>query len=86
MKENINEESEFWRDYKDWRCQKKQKNEENSLALLRMKGIDIKTLDESISHYRVGEFDYWPTTGKFYNQKTGQKGRGVFNLMRALEG
>lgn len=79
------EESEYWRQYKEERAEKKKQNTENSLRILKDKGYTVKTLNEHTRHYRVGEFDYWPSTGKFYNQKTGEKGRGVFKLIKKLK-
>ena len=50
----------------------------------RLNGIEFVVLSEECKHLRVGAFDFWPSTGKFYNQKTKHKGRGVFNLMKLV--
>ena len=78
-------EGEIWREYRAERQRKKANNEHFSIELLRSKGIKIIELSRLNCHYRVGEFDFWPTTGKFYCQKTGQKGRGVKNLIEKLK-
>jgi len=39
--------------------------------------IAYTLLDENCVHYRFGDFDFWPTTGKFYNRVTKEKGNGV---------
>jgi hypothetical protein len=80
------EESEFWRKYKEAGKEKKAKNEEYSIWLLKDYGIKFEVLDVYSKHYKVGEFSFWPTTGKFYNPKTGEKGRGVKNLIKKLYG
>jgi hypothetical protein len=78
----MSEEGEMWAGYREERRAKKHSNEEQSLAMLRARGIEYETLNAAISHYRVGKFNFWPTTGKFYNPQTGQKGRGVKNLIK----
>lgn len=79
------EDSEMWREYREEGRKRRWSNDEKSIALLKQKGIPFKILNKDLSHYRVGDFDFWATTGKFYNQKTGKKGRGVFNLIKIYE-
>lgn len=76
--------SELWAEYHQQSAKKKASNEIFSINLLRSKGIKIVILSAKNRHYRVGDFDFWPSTGKFYNQKTKQKGRGVKNLLKFL--
>lgn len=78
------EESEFWGKVKQGKKEKKWQNEKQSLDILRQRGIPFKILSEASAHYRVGDYDFWPTTGKFINQRTQEKGRGVFNLLKRL--
>ena len=73
--------SEMWKAHREAGQQKRWTNVESSLKILKIKNIPYIILNETICHYRVGQFDFWPSTGKFYNQKTGQKGRGVFKLI-----
>ncbi len=75
--------SEMWEEYREIGKNKKLKNLKSSLKILDDRGIKYKTLNESV-HYRIDDWDFWPTTGKFYNKKTGEKGRGVFNLIKKL--
>jgi hypothetical protein len=82
----MSEEGEIWQGYREERKAKKQSNEQNSLAMLRARGIKVETLNAAISHYRIGNFNFWPTTGKYYNPKTGEKGRGVRNLIKTIYG
>lgn len=35
-------------------------------------------------HYKVGRFDWWPTTGRFYDQRTGEGGYWVEALLGKL--
>lgn len=79
------DEGEMWAEYRQQRQEKKRNNIKSSLSILEQKGIEYKTLNAGGAHYRVGDYDFWPSTGKFYNAKTGEKGRGVFNLLKALK-
>jgi hypothetical protein len=83
-KEDGLSEGEVWAEYRGNNQKKKAQNEIDSIKLLESKGIDYTILNKECRHYRVMGFDFWPSTGKFYNQKTGQKGRGVFNLIKLL--
>lgn len=77
--------TEDWGAYKEERRQKRWDNFENSIKLLDERGIEWNILNQSQGHIRVGDFDFWGTTGKYYNQKTGEKGRGVFNLIKLIK-
>lgn len=78
----MSDDSEIWESVRKEGQAKRWQNLENSLHLLKSRGIEVKQFSES--HYRVGVWDFWPTTGKFRNPKTGQGGRGVFNLIKKL--
>ena len=77
--------SDLWRAYREQRRQKKIDNEKLSVEFLKERGIAVTALDETTRHYRVESFDFWPSTGKFYNQRTGERGRGVVNLIKRLK-
>lgn len=79
------DDSEMWAERKQQSKVKKLKNIIGSLYILEERKIEYKILNESLGHYRVIDFDFWPSTGKFYNQKTKEKGRGVFNLIKRLK-
>lgn len=46
-------------------------------------GMEIRSFNEG-RHLKVGDFDFWPKSEKFFNPKTGVKGRGLENLRQAL--
>lgn len=71
-----------FRAWKDYKKKKKAANLEWSPDILREN--DIKFTILSMEHYRVGEFDFWPTTGLFIHRKTKQRGRGVRNLIAKI--
>jgi hypothetical protein len=79
------EEGDFYRAIKKERQEKRWSNNEKSLKILEEKGIKYETLNSSIGHYRIGNFDFWPNTGMFYNRKLKKAGRGVFNLINFLK-
>lgn len=81
----MSEDGEIWEAiHKDAQA-KRWKNNETSLALLTAMGIPYRTLNKSVGHYRVGSYDFWPNTGRWYDQKTKVNGRGVKNLILQLK-
>ena len=78
-------EGEIWKKVKENSQVKRWNNVESSLGLLRSLGIAYETLDVGSAHYRIDGISFWPTTGKYYNPKTGLKGRGVKNFIIALK-
>lgn len=78
-------EGDIWNEVKKERQKKRWQNEEMSLKILQERGIKYETLNAGIGHYRVNGISFWPTTGKYYDPKTGLKGRGVYNLIKELE-
>lgn len=79
--------AEDWAEGKKASQKKRAENQEKSLRLLHdfaaLNGLDIKQF--SGSHFRIGEWDYWPSTGKFISQNGGGSGRGIFNLINKLK-
>ena len=83
-KEDGMSDSEMWADYKEDRKAKRKWNGESSTKILRENGIAYQVMNEGNFHYRIGDWDFWASTGKFWNLKTNEKGRGVFNLINKL--
>lgn len=81
---DCDDDSCFWKNVKEEHQKKRWDNDAKSVALLKKKGHSVQTLNAGISHYRVSGVDFWATTGKFYDTKTGKKGRGVFSLIKYL--
>lgn len=79
-----NEQIAEWAERKEISKQKKKENREKSLAILRKRKIPFITLSEGAGHYRIGDYDFWPSTGKIYNRKIGKAYRGVFTLIDLL--
>lgn len=80
----MSEDGEMWAEIRADSQKKRWENVEKSLQILYSKGFPVKVINEPTAHYRVEGWDFWPTTGKFYNSKTKQKGRGVFNLIKVI--
>lgn len=72
-----------WAEHKEERKAKKQDNKVKSLNILADLGIRWQKFSEV--HYRIGIFDFWPTTGKWWNRRTNEKGRGVFGLVKEIK-
>lgn len=81
----MGDEGEIWNAHKEMSRAKKQSNKNWSLGYLEGLGIKYETLNEFLGHYRVGDFNFWPATGKFYNPKTKEKGRGVKTLLKIIK-
>jgi hypothetical protein len=83
----INEETEFWKDFRKQANDKKQSNKESSTAILDSEGITYTSHNYGV-HLVVTHnnktVDYWPSTGKFINRHTGWKGRGIKKLLGHL--
>lgn len=79
---DVNEDSEMWRQIRADSQKKRWGNLESSLRLMAQKGFKLQRLSDV--HYRIGDWDFWPSTGKFFNRVTKQVGRGVFNLIKKL--
>lgn len=62
---------------------KKVDNHKKSIRILMLNNIQFETLSDS--HLRIGIFDFWPSTGKFWNREKDSFGRGVFNLINQLK-
>jgi hypothetical protein len=77
--------SELGEMYAEWKKEKQEKkiaNHDNSIELLKEKKVPFKMF--SNDHLRVGEYDFWPSTGLFIHLKTKKRGRGVFNLLKKI--
>lgn len=82
----MEDERNEWDEHRAERRAKKAANRTSSLAILAARGFKVETLNEAIAHYRVDGVNFWPTTGKFYDPKSGHRDRGVFNLIKYLKG
>lgn len=76
-------EGDMWAGHREASQEKKKGNIESSFRILEEHGIDFYRYTDV--HFKVGDWDFWPSTGKYYNQKTGAKGRGVFNLIKIIK-
>lgn len=64
---------------------KRKRNRENSTEILKSRGVEFSSHNKGahlIVTSRYGLVDFWPGTGKFIVRKSGEKGRGVFNLLK----
>lgn len=78
----MSELGDTFREWREYKKKKKAKNLEFAPDILHENGIRFKAL--TMEHYRIGEYDFWPTTGLYIHRKTKKRGRGVFNLIKAL--
>jgi len=66
-----------------WSQNKKKANQEWSTNYLKELGIKFVSKNNGL-HLIVGEWHFWPSTGKFINHKKQVKGRGVKNFVKRL--
>lgn len=55
-----------------------------STNYLKRNNIEFTSHNNGI-HLKVGDYDFWPSTGMFLHKKTRTKGRGVFKLVKLLK-
>jgi len=65
--------------------QRRAANREKSTQILKDRGIPFVTKNGVHLIVARGLFDFWPSTGKYYNRVTGKYKRGVFNLIKEIE-
>lgn len=63
--------------------EKRAANRQRSAEMLTAAGIEFESKNDG-AHLIVGDYDFWPGTGLFVNRKTGEKKRGVGELIRRI--
>lgn len=80
---------EFWRDVgpglREASRAKKKRNQCQSDMILQSHDIQFESHNDGLHLVVSGSFDFWPSTGKFIDRKTGKSGRGIFNLLKRLK-
>lgn len=77
---------EIFRAMREDKKQKKEVRKHWALQVLDDNRIEYTVLSENGPHLRIGEFDFWPSTGVFVHRKIrGLRGVGVKQLMKFLE-
>lgn len=66
------------------RQQKRISNIKNSTKLLIKKGIKFESFNNGI-HLKVGNYDFYPSTGLYMHKKTKFKKYGIFNLLKDVK-
>lgn len=79
----MGDEGEIWSEIREAGQKKRNANYISSLALLKSKGVQFREYPNG--HVKIGDWNFWASTGKFYNEVTKEKGRGVFNLLKKLK-
>lgn len=79
----MSDDSDIWKDMRKEGQLRKKLNLERSLKILHKEGIEFSMLTDY--QVRIGDYDFWPSTGLFLNRVTQKKGRGVFTLLKILK-
>lgn len=75
--------ADYYNDFRQFKKEKKQNNCLKSLEILDRHRIEYKKLSDT--HYRISDFDFWPSTGLFVDRKNAKRGRGVMNLLSKVK-
>lgn len=79
---------DLWRDVKETRRERKENYIQHILPALiilwRAKLTKFGLQELNCSHWRIGQFDFWPTTGTFINRITGKRSNGIKKLLNLL--
>lgn len=78
----MSEIGDYYKDIEEFSKDKKKSNLEKSKNILAQNKIKFTEL--SCNHLRVGDYDFWPSTGLFIHIKTKKRERGVFNLVKKI--
>lgn len=80
--------SEYWKPETDRKKRKKQLHFINFLPKAKMelekRGFYVQQLNHE-GHWRIDDYDYWPTSGTFIHRTSGRKGKGLDVLIKLLE-
>lgn len=85
---STNETTEFWRDIRHERQERRASNKERGAFQLKSRGFKFEEKNDGqhlIVFHKGRVADYWPSSGRWIFRNTKENGYGVFNLMRALE-
>jgi hypothetical protein len=74
---------ELFDDYKKERSDKKMCNAIGSEEILNNNGVVYKRYTDF--HFMVDEYNFYPSTGLYIHKKTNRRGRGIFNLLKAIK-
>lgn len=72
---------DLFNDLRDHKKQEKRKNLDYAENVLQ--GYEHRQVDEYL--FKIGDFDFWPSTGLFKNRVTKKKGRGINNLLPLID-
>lgn len=75
---------EVFRDMREDSKRRRANNLESSIALLEARKVPFERFSDT--HLRVvGQFDFWPSTGKWKRVISKRCGRGILSLLCAVE-
>ena len=78
-----------WSEYREERRKKRQQNKKFSTDLLIEKGIPFESFkngDHLQIYFKDFKIDFWPATGLFIDNTKDYKSRGVYNLIKYING
>jgi hypothetical protein len=76
---------QFYTHLKEAGRERRANNREASTQILKNRGVHFTTKNGIHLIVDHGKYDFWPSTGKYKNRRTGKYGRGVFKLLKELK-
>ena len=76
---------EFWEEVNIEGKINRAMNTISSTELLKKEGFDFEVKNLG-AHIIIGNYDFWPSTGRYINRKTKKRNFGVKNLIKELKG
>ncbi len=80
-----NEETEFWKDWRKMKQDKRASNRDRSTEILVLAGIPFVSKNNG-AHLMVAErYDFWPGTGLWMERGKPKKHRGIRSLIERIQ-
>lgn len=74
---------DYWREAKEEQKEYKWNHYDKVINTFNQEGIDFQNFGNG--HLRIGEYDFWATTGTFIHRSTGKKGKGLEVFLKKIK-
>ena len=81
--DNMGDVGDDYRAFKEAKKELNQKRLVETMAEIELLGLKYTSKNHG-SHLIIGDYNFWPSSGKFQNRKTSKMGQGFYNLLKKL--